>query len=191
LPGEEDRCAVYGNRIVNLPGIAAGHGDGDGDLPAAAMRENPAIPFDESGHRQAEATKAIILVRIGTRQIDDEFRAGDIKGGIDAFLKPQEVGVIGTAIGQFNIEIALFLLERKIARAVDREGENAFVAGKNSGRAIALMDVTINDQYSLSTAFRLHGAGGHGGIIENAESFATITKSVVRAASEIGCNAIL
>ena len=182
---------MYGDCIVNLSGIATGHGDGDGDLSAAAMRENPAIPFDESGHRQPEEAEAIILVRIGTRQIDDEFRAGDIEGGIEAFLKPQEVGVIGTAIGQFNIEIAFFLLERKIARAVDREGENAFVAGQNAGRAIALMDVTINDQYPACQAFCLHGAGGHGGIIENAESFATISKSVVRAPGEIGCNAIL
>lgn len=177
---------MYGNRIVNLPGIAAGHGDGDGDLPAAAMCEYPAIPFDEAGHRQPEAAEAIILVRIGTSQIDDEFWAGDIEGGIEAFLKPQKVGVIGTAIGQFNIEIALFLFERKIARAVDRESENALVTGKNTGRAIALMDITINNQYPACPAFRLHGTSGNRGIIENAEAFTTISKGVVRTASEIG-----
>jgi len=37
LPGEEDRCAVYGDRIVNLPGVAAGHGDGERYLQDAAM----------------------------------------------------------------------------------------------------------------------------------------------------------
>jgi hypothetical protein len=190
LPGEEDRRAVYGNRIVNLPGITAGHGDGDRDLPAAAMRENPAIPFDEASHRQPEAAQAVILVRIGAGQVNDEFRAGDVEGGIEAFLKPQEIGVVGTAIGQFNIEIALFLLEWKIARAVDRERENAFVTGQNAGSAIALMDVTIHNQYPACLAFSLHGAGSNGGIIENAKSFTAITKGVVRAAGEIGRNAI-
>ena len=173
LPGEEDRCAVYGDRIVNLPGITASHGDGDRDMPAAAMREYPSITFGESRHRQPEAAQAVISVRIGTGQIDDEFRSGDVEGGIEAFFKSQEIGVIRAAIGQFNIEIALLLLKRKIARAVDRESKNTFVTGQNTGRAITLMDVTIDNQYPACPAFSLHGAGGHGGIIENAEAFTT------------------
>ena len=177
---------MYGDRIVNLPGVAAGHGDGERYLPDAAMLEYPAITFGESGHRHPEAAEAIILVRIGAGQIDDEFRVGDVEGGIQAFFKSQEIGVIRAAIGQFNIEIALLLLKRKIARAVDRESKNAFVTGQNAGGAIALMDITINDQYPVCPAFSLHGACGNGGIIEYTKAFATITKGVVRAAGEIG-----
>jgi hypothetical protein len=54
LPGEEDGCSVYGDRIVNLPGVAAGHGDGERYLPDAAMLEYPAITFGEAGKSQAE-----------------------------------------------------------------------------------------------------------------------------------------
>ena len=55
-----------------------------------------------------------------------------------------------------------------IRAAAQRDRQVMVVAGQNTGRAITLMDVTIDNQYPACQAFSLHGAGGHGGIIDRA-----------------------
>lgn len=76
--------------------------------------------------------------------------------------------------------------ERKVAGAVDRESEDAVVAGKNAGGPVALMDVAIDDQHPLGATFGLHGASGDGGIVEDAESLAAIAEGMVGAAGQVG-----
>ena len=126
------------------------------------------------------------MVGIGTGQIDDKIRLSKVESGGEAVVEMGQVGFVAAAVGQLDVEIAAFLGEGKVARAVDGESENAVVVGQDAGRAVALMHVAIDDQDSPGAPLGLHGAGGHGGVVEDTESFAAVAEGMVRAAGQVG-----
>ena len=183
------RCVDF-DRVADLSCVAASHRDGDRDTTLATLLENPSVAFGQSFETQAETAKAIVVIRIGPGQVDDQIGMSEIEGRIQTVIKPQQVGIIGAGIGQFDIKVAGFLVERKIACTMHGKGEDAVVTGQNAGCAVALMDIAINDQHPPDTPLGLHRTGRNGGIVEDAKSLATIAECVMRAAGKIGGDAV-
>jgi hypothetical protein len=74
------------------------------------------------------------------------------------------------------------LAERKVSGAVDRHREHGRVGGKNLRRAVALMDIAVEDQHPPRGAASLHLPRGDGGVVEHAEALAPRRAGVMRAA---------
>ena len=78
--------------------------------------------------------------------------------------------------------------------AVHRQRENAGISAKDAGRAIALVHVQVNHRHAqgrllaavTTGPFRLHQAGRHRRVIENAKAAAFVCAGVVRAAGHVG-----
>ena len=130
------------------------------------------------------------MIRVSPGQVNDEIGACQIESGIQTFGEANEICLIATTIGEFNIEVTPFLVKREVAGAVDGESEDAVITRQNARRAIALMHIAIDDQHALGAVLRLHGAGGDGGIVEDAKTFTAIAKGVVGATRQVGRDAI-
>ena len=161
--------------------MAAGQG---GDIVHIA-------PADDTGDRQARPAQgcqhqmvARRDSRIGQCQLAQPVRRMDIDPGV---IKGQvigpgrqslaqgrgervEIGLIAGARGQTDVEIALLLPDREIGAAMQGQGEDRRIAGKDGGGAVALMHVAIDDQGPANRPFRLQGPNRHRDIVENAEA---------------------
>ena len=67
---------------------------------------------------------------------------------------------------------------------VHREGEDARIGLEDERRAVAVVDVEIDDGDALDAA-RLQHAHGDGDVVERTEAFAVIRKRVVQSAADV------
>ena len=58
--------------VINIGGVSAGHGDGDGIVSGSTPGQYPLVAKVESALVEREMTIAIIDVGIGPCQVDDE-----------------------------------------------------------------------------------------------------------------------
>ena len=77
-------------------------------------------------------------------------------------------------------------MDGEVLFAVDGEGVDSRVVGKNGGGAVALVYITIEDDGALQMAGGLQAAQGDGDIVEDAEALTPIWPGVVGAAGEGG-----
>ena len=73
----------------------------------------------------------------------------------------------------------------RMATRVHREGEDVIVPSKDRRRAVALVDVQVDDGDALYVGVRAHPARGDGEIVQDGETGPEIAMSVVRAACEV------
>lgn len=177
-------------RVVDLPCIPAGHGEGHGQAVLPAAFEHPAVPFGQPCESQRQPPEAVVPVGVGAGQVDDEVGAGAVEGGAETPVEAGEVGAIAAAVGKLDVEVAFRLGKREVAGAVDGEGVDAVVAGQDGGGAVALMHVAIDHQHPADAALGLQGAGGDGGVVEDAEAFPPVPVGMVGAARQVGGDAI-
>src|SRR5690348_221510 len=71
------------------------------------------------------------------------------------------------------------------------EREHAVVAGKDRVRAVALVNVEIDDRGATDAASVLQGPNGDRDVVEDAKPFPMIGEGVVSATGEIHRNAVL
>ena len=173
------------DRIADVAGIAARHRDRHGDASVAAQRKHHRVARGETVLRECQTTEAVIREGIGAGEIDREVRAPRGQRVAHAILEGDEVLVVGRAVGQFDVEVARFLAEGKIVRAVDREREHRDVLREDRRRAVALVHVAVEDRDALRPAFRLHRERGDGTVVEHAVALPAIAEGVVRAAGEV------
>ena len=64
-------------------------------------------------------------------------------------------------------------------------------AGKDGGRAVALVDVAIHGHGAGDFVIALHAADGDGHVMNHAEAFAMVGKGVMESAADVECDSIL
>ncbi len=108
-------------------------------------------------------------------------------------MRPQrrQILVVSGAVLERDVEVADFLAERKILRAVQREGEDRRIVAKDRGRAVALMDVAVDDRGARDDAIAEQDRRGDGDVVEHAVALAAIAEGVMGAAGEVGGDASL
>jgi menaquinone-9 beta-reductase len=81
--------------------------------------------------------------------------------------------------------------EREVAGAVNREAEDVAIIREQCGRAVAPVDVGVDDGEAIRAAPGLHRSDRDGHIIENAEALAPVGEGVVRATRQVDACAVL
>ena len=64
-------------------------------------------------------------------------------------------------------------------------------AGKNRGRAVALMDVAIDRHRGANLVVALHAADGDGHVVDHAEAFAVIGERVMKSSADADGHAVV
>src|SRR5260221_1451487 len=173
------------DNVVDLLGIAAGHRDGDRNAGVPQRVEDKRVACRESRFGQRKLAEAVAAERVGACEVDRELRARALDGARQRMGERREIGPVVSPFVEFHVEVGATLAERKVSAAVHREREHGRVAGKNGGRAVALVDVEVDDQDAFDATLRLHRARGDRGVVEDAEAFAEVAMGVVRAAGEV------
>jgi hypothetical protein len=107
-----------------------------------------------------------------------------------AFFKSIEIGSIIRPVVHFNIQITGFFVIGKVVLAMDGKCENSGVISDNGGRAVSLMNITVDNQDILGKTFGLHGPGGDHTVVQPAKPLAVIMEGMVGSAAEIDGNPI-
>ncbi len=134
-----------GDGVVDGLGIAASHGQRDRNAACATGLQYAPVACFQPGKAQVEAPQAVAGIGVGAGEVDDQIGLAARQRFFQPGVECGEIGIIAGAIRQFDIEVAAFFLEGKIAGAVDREGEDAVVAVEDGSGAVALMDVAVDD----------------------------------------------
>ena len=103
----------------------------------------------------------------------------------------REVLVVAGAVLERDVEVADFLAEREVVRAVHREREHRRLVAEDRRGAVALVDVAVDDRGARDGAVAQQHAGGDRDVVEHAVALAAIAEGVVRAAGEVGRHARL
>jgi hypothetical protein len=82
-------------------------------------------------------------------------------------------------------------VEGKVLAPVQREGEDPRIVREDLRRAVALMNVAVHHRDASQPALAQQPGGGHGNVIEDAESRAFAAKGVVGASREHAAIALL
>ena len=112
-PGQADGGRVDGHRVVDPARVAACHGQRQRRPARLALREDQAVAGGEAGETERKAAEAVVVEGIGAGEVDDQVGTGDVEGDVEAFAQAQQVGVVATAVGQFDVEVAGLLGERE------------------------------------------------------------------------------
>jgi hypothetical protein len=103
--------------------------------------------------------------------------------------RAQVFGVL-RAVGQREVEVARFLPEGEVVLGVDGEGEDRVIAAEDGGRAVALVDVAIDDEDALGKPLRLQRARRDRAVVEQAVALAVFGKGMVGASGRAMIQAV-
>jgi hypothetical protein len=155
----------------------------------SASPEHDGVAPPQTGHRQSHASQSIALVRIGAGEIEDQIgRCG--QHAIQGRLQLPEIPRIVDAVGQRHIEVAALLVERIVAGPVHRTGEHTWVVGEDRRRPVALMHVEVDHRHLADPSGLEQRHRRHRDVVEHAIPFTAIAESVMRAAGQVGRDAI-
>ncbi len=173
---------MNGHRIIDLPGVTAGHGYRYRDVAFAAGAENVLVARGETSKSQRQPTEPVIVIRIGTGQINHQLRVSASENFLERRRQLLQIEGVAAAVRQFDIQVAARLDEGKVVRAVQRASENSPIVGADRRRTVALMHVAIDDRHALDETFGEYDSRRHRRVIENAEPFAVRGMRVMRTA---------
>ena len=97
----------------------------------------------------------------------------------------RQVFVVAGAVVERDVEIAGFLPEREVVRAVHREREHRRLVAENCRGAVALMDIAIDHRGACDGAVAQQHGGSDRDVVEDAVALAAIAEGVVCAAGEV------
>ena len=129
-------------------------------------------------------------MRIDAGVVEDEVGAEGLGGG-ERVGEDLEVGAVGEAVGQREVEVRGGLARRVVALGVQRQGEDVGAAGEDAGGAVALVDVAVDDEHAGDEALVEQRLGGDGDVVEDAEAGAAVGAGVVRAAGHVAGEPVL
>ena len=88
----------------------------DRNARVAARVEDEAIAGPQAVDGELQAAEPIALVRIGAGEIEDEIRAVTVEDPREVLRERRQILVVSRAVLERDVEIALFLAERKVLR---------------------------------------------------------------------------
>src|SRR5207248_579324 len=99
-------------------------------------------------------------------------------------LEIAKIERVAGAVGEADVERSARLPHRIVVLLVHRKRVDGGVRFEDERRAVALMDVEIDDGDACD-AFGLKDACGDGDVVEGAESFAVIRKGMVETTADV------
>ena len=172
------------DRVGNVAGIAARHGDRDRNARTATGFQNHPVTLQQPHFCYLQASKPIILVGVSACQVNCEIGATLLDRLVQPLLQRRQVRRVTGSVLQRNVEIAALLTKGIVLRAVDGKGEDRLVTGEDGCDPIPLMHIAVDDNDAPDTSFRLHDAGGDHTVVEYAVPLAVVGEGVVGAACQ-------
>ena len=123
-----------------------------------------------------------MLVGVGAGDVEDEIGTTAVERLDHRGSQGREIDVVVRAVVERHVERTRVLSEREVSGAVDRHREHGRIGGEDLRRAVALMDIAVEDQHPPRGAAGLHLPRGNGGVVEHTEALAPRRAGVVRAA---------
>ena len=121
-----------GHGVVDLPGVAAGHGDGDGQAAPPAFAQHELVPGGEAGLGELEAAEAVVFKRIGAGEVDHQI-------GLVAEDQCQRVVEGGVKITSVNIGGMAFRQGKtQVNNAISVDAKDIEAFNKLNARGIEL-----------------------------------------------------
>src|SRR4051794_2020110 len=200
MVGGPTRCARRDRarcREVDLDGVgdvrrvAAGERDADRRADARRRVEHERVAGAQAGLRQREAAEPVALPRVGAGEEEHEIGMGDRDGAVERVLERLQVLRVSRAGAQVDVEVGGRAVERVVRPAVQGQREAARVAREQLGRAVALVDVAIDDEDSAEPGLCAQGGDRDGDVVEKAVAATLCPRGVMRSAAEVHPEAAL
>jgi hypothetical protein len=188
-----DRRRLDRDGDVEVVAVAAGHRQRDRDLERAEQAEDAAVARQQACGAELEAAEPVAFVRVGAGEIErqaERLLAVLVGEHAQGTVERAQVVGVAAAVGQGDVEVARRLAEREVPGAVERDREHARVAGEDRRRAVALVDVEVDDD-DAQRRLGLQQARRDGDVVEDAVAAAARRRRVVRAAGEVGGDALV
>ena len=93
--------------------------------------------------------------------------------------------------GEVDVQVGRDLLERVVARAVQRQREGVGIRTEDLRRAVALVDVAVDDDRALRQPFQPQTGERHRDVVEQAVAAGEVVAGVVGAAAEVHPDPVL
>ena len=177
------------DRVRGSTRVASGQYRGDRYFLSKGRLENHPIPLLETIRAQGQTSQLIFPKRIGACQIKKQIRR-EAHGNSERPSQPIEIFMVANSIAQVDVDGGRRLLAGIVVELMQRQCENASVAGKDGRGAVAVVHITIHDERSIDQRFVLESANRDRNIVDRAESLAVSSKSVMKSAADIEPDAI-
>src|SRR3954464_2090491 len=145
----------------------------------------------QAGLRRREAAEPVALPRVGAGEEEHDVGMGDRDGAVERVLERLQVLRVSRAGAQVDVEVGGRAVERVVRPAVQGQREAARVAREQLGRAVALVDVAIDDEDSAEPGLCAQGGDRDGDVVEKAVAATLCPRGVMRSAAEVHPEAAL
>jgi len=85
--------------VINIPSVPPRHSDSERNAERFAATENATVTLKQPGKTQTEAPQAVVVIRVGAGQVNNQIRMCKIKRRVQPFVEADEVGVVRATIG--------------------------------------------------------------------------------------------
>ena len=110
--------------------------------------EDVIVPGGEVTVVQPHLAEAVILMRIGPGDPEDEFRFKGMHGGRQAAFQRFEISLARDVAWELDVQRARRLDRRVVLADVDRVGEHPRVVREDAMSAVTLMGIGVQDEDS-------------------------------------------
>ena len=150
--------------------VAAADDAGDGDALVAAGLDDVVIAGGEAGVGEGEVAELVVVVGVDAGVVDHEVGFDLLEQVGEETAEGLEVVVVVDAFRQGHVEVGGDFASGEVFLAVDRAGEDAGLVGEDSGGAVALVDVEVEDKDLMGELSVQGVGGGDGEVVEDAET---------------------
>ena len=164
--------------------------DDGGDAGSGDEIEDVIVPGGEVAVVEPHLAEAVILMRVGPGDPEDEVRGEGVHGGGQAAFQRFEVGVARDVPGQLDVQGARRLDGGVVLADVDRVGEDPRIVGEDGVGAVPLMRVGVQHEDTHVGPGEVLFTDGDSDVIEHAVALSLVRKGVMRPAGEIAGQAV-
>ena len=142
--------------------------------------------FDGEG----EAAELVFAIRVSSGDVENEIGMEFGEAADEMRFEDGEIVFVSDAVGKIGVEIGWRLGLGIVVFLMNGKSEDGIVARENRGGAVALMNVRVDDHGGLDGAVVLQAANGDGDVVDDAETFAVIRKSVMKTSADVRRRAV-
>ena len=140
---------VARRQTIDIRVVAAADDPDHGDLKTKTSAQDKGLPSRQALFGQRQPAQLVVRVGIDPRVEEDDIRPDAGQQRRQDPLQLRQIVVIAGPIGEFDIEVAHRFPMREVLLRMHREGEDAGIALEDPRRAVALVDVEVDDQHRI------------------------------------------
>ncbi len=126
--------------------VAATVEDDGGDAGLSDEVEDVVVPGGEMSVVQPHLPEAVILMRIGPSDPENEVRGVGVHGGRQAAFQRLEISVAGDVTRELDVQAARRLDGGVVLADMNRVGEDPRVVGEDGVGTVPLMRIGVQDE---------------------------------------------